>query len=205
MNSSLFRAFWGRRSTSIEEAGIMRVRHWILLGSVSMGLVGAALAGCGGSSDSTPATDAGADITTADVANDTAPAADTSVPPKDAAPSCVEDASIATISPPDAAIADGASSVGICLGCVKSKCSAELQDCAGDCPCNNAIEGAITCIFQGGSITTCGAPILGLPGNSGQLGFALGGCLQQSCAPECAPTLAKDAGTDAPADAPDAG
>ena len=183
----------------------MRVRHWILLGSVSMGLVGAALAGCGGSSDSGPATDAGADITTADVANDTATAQDTSVPPKDAAPSCVEDASIATISPPDAAIADGASSVGVCLGCVKAKCSAELKACADDCPCNNAVEGAITCIFQGGSTTTCAGPIIGLPGNSGQLGIGLAGCLIQSCTQECQPTPPKDGGTDAPADAPDAG
>ncbi len=185
----------------------MRVRYWVLFGSMSMGVVGAFAAGCG-STDATPTADAGSDVTTSDVAADQASDQNTGADVKDAGSSCVEDASIATLSPPDAALADGASSVGICLGCIKGSCNAELAACAADCPCNNAVQGVIGCVLKGGQILTCGAPILGLPGNSSNLGLALGQCLAAGCQAECAPGLdagAKDTGTDAVADAPDAG
>jgi hypothetical protein len=184
----------------------MRVRQLVLLGSIAMGVVGAFAVGCGSTDNGTTA-DAGSDVTTNDVAVDQATGQDTGADVKDAAASsCVEDSSIADLNPPDAAL--GGSSVGLCLGCLKSNCSAELAACAADCPCNNGVEGVLGCLLQGGSLTTCGAPILGLPGNSSNLGIALGQCLGGSCQAECLPVTdagPKDGASDAPADAPDAG
>jgi hypothetical protein len=186
---------------------VRQIRQWLLLGSISMGLVGAFAVGCG-STDNGTTTDAGTDGT-ADVAVDTATGQDTGTgdAAKDAGSSCVEDSSIAQLSPPDAAIGEGGASVGLCLGCIKSNCAAELNACAADCPCNNGIESVLGCVLQGGAILTCGAPILSLPGNSSNLGLALGQCLGTNCQAECTPAVdagSKDGGGDAANDAPDA-
>src|SRR5882724_924526 len=99
----------------MQEAG-MRVRHWVLVGSISVGLGGALAAGCGSTSSDNPATDAGTDTSTADVTADQSTGQDTGADVKETGPTgCVEDASIATLSPPDASLADGATSTGICL------------------------------------------------------------------------------------------
>ena len=186
----------------------MRVRHWILFGSISVGLVGAFAVGCG-STDSGTATDAGSDVTTDVAVDQNNGGQDTGTDAKDGGgTTCIEDSSIAQLSPPDAAIGEGGASVGLCLGCIKTNCNTELAACAADCPCNNGVESVLGCVLQGGALLTCGAPILGLPGNSSNLGLALGQCLGANCQAECAPAVdagPKDGASDAPADAPDAG
>ncbi len=183
-----------------------RVGQWIMVGSISMSLAGGFAVGCGSTTTDNPVVDAGGD-TSADVTLDQG-AQDTGADVKDSGVACVEDSSIATLSPPDAAIADGASSVGICLGCIKGNCDTELNACAADCVCNNAVEGIIGCVLTGTAITTCGAPLAGLTGNSQLLGLSLGQCLIGNCRAECAPNIdagQTDSASDAPADAPDAG
>lgn len=88
---------------------------------------------------------------------------------------------------PDADIADGASSSGVCLGCLKNKCKSSLDMCNVDCNCREVVSGALDCYAKGGQVIQC---VLGSKTQptmkTQQIGLALFGCMQQSCNDECA-------------------
>jgi hypothetical protein len=164
------------------------------LGVSALFISGLVASGCGGDSASpAPASDAGHETG----------AQDTAAPPQDTGPETATDASTCTIdadlnqiNPPDAGL-EGGTSVGICLGCIKTACSSQLSDCNKDCECNNLIVGALQCYEAGGKIETCAGGVAGADNVAQQLGA----CLYLSCRQDCAQTAdagAKDGGADAP-------
>jgi len=121
-------------------------------GAVAFGwvvAVGAAVAGCGSSSN--PA--GPADASVGDSAIEDTGAGGSNV--------CVEDADLTTATPQDAALDDAGASVGRCITCARVSCAAEVAACNADCECN--VE--YTCLFNclssvGGGLVTCAAECL---------------------------------------------
>ena len=186
-----------------------RARHWLFGVSTGLVAVGVFGGGCGSVETAPPVVDSGAkDVTVADVAPDVH-AADVGadVP----AVGCGVDADITKLALPDAALADGATSIGICSACAQAKCGSQLQACNDDCDCREAVVGFFDCYSKTQSIVTCGAPLITLGGEAMQLGQALFVCISPSflklpgtgCEVECAvkALLGTDAGPDAKADA----
>jgi hypothetical protein len=169
----------------------MRIRFFLTVASA--GLFGAAFAveACGSTtSESATGTDAGADVYEASTPKDT------SVPDAaDAAPPCDPTKDI-LVGIMDASIADGASSVGLCLGCAKTKCGMEIDACKMDCDCQGIAGGALECFAKSQSIA-CVGPFASAPKSTQNIGIALAGCVQQSCPDECQTKQFKDAGPDA--------
>ena len=189
----------------------------IVFGASSCLVVAGLFAGGCGSTESTPAADAGRDAVVVDVTQplpDTGPdVVDTGVT------ACAVDADITMINVPDASLADGASSIGRCSSCVQTTCKMPLANCNEDCDCKSALVDFFTCYSGGGSITKCGLPLGTLGGSARTLGQALIVCIdpalaglpapgcKDDCAvnalfPDAGKTDASDAATDAPSDAP---
>jgi len=171
----------------------MRLRYWLLFGTVSASALalGTLGVGCGGSSDDSTATgeDAGQDVTQQDHA---APQDVVSEP----APATCPDADLLTYSPPDAAINDAGVTVGECIACIRgpSGCQALAQACNNDCDCKTGVIEFGDCVGQGKPLFSCAAPLL-----KNSAGQALGACVFQKCAEQCG--LPVDAGgADADAD-----
>lgn len=88
---------------------------------------------------------------------------------------------------PDASIADGASTSGICLGCAKSKCEDEVKSCNEDCTCQGLATDAVTCYLANTkNPLVCAGNFTGVDTNTQQLGFAIINCINKSCKTECA-------------------
>lgn len=173
----------------------MRIRLFLAVTSVGLFGAGFAIQACGSTTNDA--------VTTADAAPEAAVEAsvkDSSVPDaKDAAPPCDPNKDI-LVGIMDASIADGASSVGLCLGCAKSKCSMEINACKMDCDCQAIAGGALECFAKSQS-PACGAPFFSTPKATQNIGIALAGCLQQSCPSECQTKQFMDGGADADAEA----
>ncbi len=162
----------------------MRIRFFLALASVSFVAAAASVQACGGSSDDgtptpTPTPDASvaetsADTGTKDAATDTADAAPPCDPKKDF---------LAEI--PDASIADGASTTGVCVACVKAQCSADVAKCAADCVCQSVAGDALECIAKGQDILACASGLISVPQATRTIGLGLFGCVQKSCKNEC--------------------
>jgi hypothetical protein len=177
----------------------MRVRHWVLLGASALFVSGIVASGCGGDSANPPATtDAGQDVSL----QDTAPPPDTSVQDNAIADTntCVIDADITKVNPPDAAL-EGGTSVGQCLGCVKTACGTQLNDCNADCPCNTLVWGVFQCLEQKGLNPTCFAGLTGA-NDTAEQNFAA--CAVAACRPDCLGG-GGDGGKDGANDADDGG
>jgi hypothetical protein len=156
---------------------------------------GFAIQACGGTqSDTAAAVDSGTDVVDATVKDTNAPDV------KDAAPPCDPNADFLK-GIPDASLADGASTTGVCLGCAKSKCSTELAACSKDCSCQGIAGDAIDCYVKGGSILTCGSSFATVSASTRNIGIGVFTCINGNCATECATSslLPSDAGGDADA------
>ncbi|HQY63820.1 MAG: hypothetical protein IPF92_14935 [Myxococcales bacterium] len=162
---------------------------------VAMGLFGAMVTaqGCGGTEAPVDAGVAPADVSVADVAADVAPVdAAKDVVVKDTAPACDP-----TIDPfkdvPDASVGDAGLSTGVCVGCAKSKCKAELDSCVKDCACQGPVIGVLECVLkQPGGVTqaslfACAGPLQGAPTSVQTQGLAIAACLQRDCSAQCIP------------------
>lgn len=170
----------------------MRIRFFIVGVSAVLFGGGFAVQACGGSqSDGTAAVDAGLDVVDATVKDTNAPDV------KDAAPACDTNADILK-GIPDASIADGASSTGVCLGCAASKCKNEIDACKKDCACQGVAADALECYAKTQSIS-CAASFTSVPKATQQIGFALAGCVSGNCDKECQASALLDAGSDADA------
>jgi hypothetical protein len=173
----------------------MRIRFLIVSFSAVLFGGGFAIQACGGTqSDSTAAVDSGADVADATVKDTNAPDV------KDAALPCDPNADFLK-GIPDASLADGASTTGVCLGCAKSKCATELAACSKDCTCQGLAGDAIACYVKGGSILTCGSSFATVPTSTRNIGIGVFTCINGSCADECATSalIPSDAGADADA------
>ena len=174
----------------------MRIR--LFLACVSAGLFGGGFAvqACGGTEDVTPAADGGGDATA-----EAAPVKDSALPDvKDSAPACDPNRDFLK-DIPDASIADGASTTGICVACGKQKCKSDIDKCAANCPCQNLASGALDCYLKTQAFT-CGAPFLNAGTETRNIGLGLVQCLQTDCRAECAAAAFNpDAGDGGDADA----
>jgi hypothetical protein len=207
------------RLRGAEEDLVMR-KIGLLAAVVSAGVV--AVVACGGSSDNPPEppfNDGGADTSVADTGKDTN-VADSNVADTNTADTavCTPDADTSFI--PDAALGDSGASVGSCIGCAHTSCSAESAACAADCDCTQQID----CIFEKCSATlsqgvqklfqcALGSGCVASPAALAPALTTLGTCILQTCPTECGvpptpdagPDSSSDAESDAPADAPSEG
>ena len=176
----------------------MRIRFLFLC--VSAGLVagGFAIQACGGTqSDSATVVDAGLDVVDATVKDTNAPDV------KDAAPACDPTADFLK-DIPDASLADGATTSGICLGCAKSKCKNELSACSKDCTCQGLAGDAIDCYLKSTTknptdLIKCAGGFASVPTATRNIGLGVFGCISNECSVECATAEFTDAGADADA------
>lgn len=102
----------------------------------------------------------------------------------------------------DAAIADGASTTGLCLGCAKHACGDAVGGCTRDCPCQSIVGNALECYLTTQQIGCAGAlaDIFVTPATR-RHALELLGCVQQACPVECAVDGGAPDATPAAADA----
>ena len=172
----------------------MRIRFFLTVVSAALFSAAFAIQACGSTTDDGAAS---ADAASPDVFE--AGIKDTSVADaKDAAPPCDTTADLTT-KIPDASIADGASTSGVCVGCMKRVCPEALAACNMDCTCQGLAGDALNCFVKTQAIS-CGAPFLGAGGATFDIGKQLLGCVSGGCANECAfSAFIMDAGADADA------
>jgi hypothetical protein len=173
----------------------MRVRFFFLAVSVSLVASAAGMQACGGTEESSPQAsngDAGQEAAApADAAKPDTGAPDTGV---DSSP-CDTNADF-TANIPDAAIADGASSTGLCVACAQANCADDISDCNHLCECQGLMDDALDCYAKNpGNPIACAGPFLGASKETQSIGASIIGCLQKNCEAEC-PTGVKDAGAD---------
>lgn len=180
----------------------MRARFFLFAAATTLAAAAFAVQACSSSSEAPAApADSGSDVTVVD-----------SAPPKEAAPPEQDSATCDlsadfTSSIPDASIADGATTSGICLGCSHDKCAKDLAACNEDCTCQNVAGSTLDCVLKNAGksyqeiATACGGAILSLDSNTQKLLLNLVGCLNDSCKTECAVDAFKpqDGGSDADA------
>ncbi len=169
----------------------MRIRLFLSLTSVSFVVAGFGIQACGGSSDDAGPTQT-PDANVAETAAETGPK-DATTDTADAATPCDPKKDfLGDI--PDASIADGASSTGVCVGCVKAKCQTEVSNCAADCTCQGIAGSALACYAKTQDIPTCAAALISVPKATQTLGIALFGCVNAKCKDECAAASFVDGG-----------
>jgi hypothetical protein len=173
----------------------MRVRFFFLAVSVSLVASAAAMQACGGTEESSPQAsneDAGQEAAApVDAAKPDTSVADTGVDSS----TCDPNADF-TDKIPDASIADGGSSTGICVGCAKTNCKDDIDDCNHLCECQGLMDKALSCYAKNpDNPFACAGPFLGASKETQSIGASLIGCLQDKCAQEC-PSPIKDAGED---------
>ena len=186
----------------------MRMRHFVFLASSAFVAIGLAMVGCGGSSDSTtPPPDAANDITAVD---QSAPDVNDAANQDAGSDACEADGDLLNANVPDADLFDGGSSVGLCVGCIRSSCSTQVGACNDDCGCRSAIIDAYGCLSTNASDpTACFQNAATLPAGSRDIAVAILLCAEQKC-PSCQPPKGdggRDSGDagDASQDAPDGG
>ncbi|MBX3225472.1 MAG: hypothetical protein KF795_33510 [Labilithrix sp.] len=174
----------------------MGARIIVVMGGVA--LVGAAFVvqACGETEVAPePVADAGPDV------EDSAPAE--AAPPEDEDAATCDLSADFTTKIPDASIADGASTTGICLQCANDKCKAQVTACNQDCPCQGIVGEALECYLKNTSNPlVCAGSLAAVDDNTRNLGIALIGCINSGCKDECATAaLQPDGGADAGPDA----
>jgi len=160
----------------------MRTRLFLLAASVTSIAAAAGAQGCGEEEPAAaqPSSDAGVDVVDA-AQRDVQPAPVDSGPPCDTTADFTKDI-------PDAAIADGASTTGICVGCAKVKCKTFVDECTANCECQELAGEALECFAKSnGDVLSClGQFVSANPSKqTQQTGLGLFSCLQQDCTEEC--------------------
>ena len=174
----------------------MRIRFFLTVLSAGLFSAGFAIQACGSTTnDAASAADSGPEAAVEASIKDTSVA-----DAKDAAPPCDTTADLTT-KIPDASIADGASTSGLCVGCMKRVCPQALAACNMDCTCQGLAGDALNCFVKTQAIS-CGAPFLNGGAGTLAIGKQLLGCVSGGCANECAfSAFNMDGGADADAEA----
>jgi hypothetical protein len=168
----------------------MRIRVLLLVASAGVVAAGSAVQACGGTEGENTPGDAGVEA-----APDTGPkdaGKDTGVdtgPPCDTTKDFTKDI-------PDASIADGASTTGICVACVNTKCSADVDKCKKDCKCQEIAGDALECYAKSQDVFACAGSFVTVPKATRDIGIALFQCVAAECPSECAADQFLDGGTD---------
>ncbi len=172
----------------------MKARIFLLGGSISLIAAAFVVQACGDTEPVTtaPEVDSGADVVD-------------SSPPKEAAPAD-EDAATCDLSAdftteiPDASIADGATTTGVCLACAHVKCQKQLDECNQDCDCQGLAGDALGCyLANSANPLLCAGNFAGVDSNTQQIAIAAVSCINSGCKKECATEAFLDGGTDADA------
>jgi hypothetical protein len=148
---------------------------------------GFAVQACGSTDPATTSTDAGPDVL--DTGAGDAADVDAAV--------CPAVVNIDKI--PDASIADGASTSGVCLGCVQQFCSRNIEACNASCDCQAIVGTALDCFLRTSKATLCAAPVLAsnVDPNTRQIGLGLVLCVNSNCNEACAlSSFTADGGAD---------
>jgi hypothetical protein len=175
----------------------MRTRFFFLAASVTSIAAAAVAQGCGETETTSTPGDAGADV-----ALDTGAKKDATPPAEDAEPPC-DTTKDFTKEIPDADLADGASSTGICMACAKANCKQYIDDCTENCECQGLAADALECYAKnGGDILKCiGSFPTNVKKETQSTGFALFQCLSAECEEPCQTKQFQDSGiSDAPND-----
>jgi hypothetical protein len=159
----------------------MRTRLFVLAASVTSLAAALIAQGCGETEETAvPSTDAGTDVTDSGK-KETAPPVEEDASPCDTSADFTKEI-------PDAAIADGASTTGLCVGCAQKNCKKYIDDCNANCECQGLAADALECYAKSsGDIVGC----LGKFANSSpskqtqQTGIGLFTCLNGNCKDEC--------------------
>jgi hypothetical protein len=85
----------------------------------------------------------------------------------------------------DASLADGATTSGACVSCMRTSCAGAVAACNMDCRCQNLAAGVLDC-FVRTQLLVCSAPFyLGVIKQGLPSGKALLGCITEDCADAC--------------------
>jgi hypothetical protein len=152
----------------------MRARLILVLGSIAFVGVGLVAQACS-SSPAVDASDAGADVIEAEAAVVDAATCDLSANLLDKIP--------------DAEVADGATTTGICIQCTNSKCATQVGACNASCKCQNAAGAGLECYLKDPqNATACIIPFTsgGVDLKVQAIGIQLLGCINTNCKDSCA-------------------
>jgi hypothetical protein len=98
---------------------------------------------------------------------------------------------------PDASIADGASTTGLCLGCVQASCSTMVKQCNASCDCQGAVSSGLACYLKNINKPTACLAALAV-GNIDEsvktIGLGLLSCVNTSCKEVCSTASLPDSG-----------
>ncbi len=156
----------------------MRTRFLFAAFSTTLAAAACTLQACSGGTESTPSEDAGVDAPV-EAAKDTGV---TDTGGVDSA-TCDLSADFSTRIP-DAEVLDGATTTGICMGCMKSKCAKAVDGCNKNCSCQGIADKGITCYSKsGGDYAATIACIGSIPSDTKAI-LALLGCAQEQCGGE---------------------
>lgn len=165
----------------------MRVRALIVLGLASLTTAGLVITACGGEEETPPGSspeDGGSDSGPGPGA-DSGGDGDAKVPTEDCDKSkdFLDDV-------PDASLANGASSSGECVACLRASCKATLDLCNVDCECREFVGETIGCVAEGtAAFTECATAAMmnGLPSAEVQgIGLSIYQCATTNCNEACA-------------------
>lgn len=172
----------------------MKARIFLLAGSACFVAAAFVIQACGDTEPVTgPETDAAADVADSGQKEAAPPVVD------DDAATCDLSADFTT-QIPDAAIADGSSTTGLCVQCANAKCGKQVDDCNKDCPCQELAAEALDCYLKNtDNPFACAGNFAGVDQTTQQIGIALIGCINNGCKDECATEQFQDAGPDADA------
>lgn len=176
----------------------MRTRLFFLAASVTTLAAAAVAEGCGDTETPATASDAGVEA----AADTGAPKKDSSIPVEDAEPPC-DTTKDFTNDIPDASIADGASTTGICVACAQDNCQKFIDDCNANCQCQELAGEALECYAKTANIVGCAGQFASSKITKQTQNTALGlfSCIDEKCKDECQTEQFADAGTDAASDA----
>jgi hypothetical protein len=88
---------------------------------------------------------------------------------------------------PDAAIADGASTSGVCIRCANAKCATQVSACNANCQCQSVVARGLDCYLKNTTDpTACLAQFATVDVKIQSIGLVLVTCLNSACEQECA-------------------
>lgn len=169
----------------------MRTRFFFLAASVTSIAAAAVAQGCGETETTSTPTDGGADVAADTGRRDSAPPVEDDAAPCDTTKDFTKDI-------PDAEIADGASTTGLCVACANANCKQFIDECNKNCQCQELAGEALECYAKTANIVGCAGQFASskITDETKATAFSLFSCLNEECKEECQTEQFNDAGSD---------
>ncbi|HVJ89289.1 MAG TPA: hypothetical protein VM580_05755 [Labilithrix sp.] len=170
----------------------MKARILVVCGGLWAGVAALAVPACSETAPDTTAVvpDAGADVVDSG-SNDAATAQE-----EEDAATCDLSADFTT-KIPDASLADGASTTGLCVQCANETCSTQVSRCNADCDCQGIAAETLDCFVKNpGNPLACAGSLANVGNSTRQLAFALVTCISAGCSEACATDALLDGGNE---------